>query len=329
MGGAFWQDEHSALFHTDVFKGLEKIDDGTVDLVFTSPPYNLGTSTRTGGFAKVNNTRKPWTASRRDSSGAVVGLAHGYEANSDALPADEYKAWLQKVMGVLWTKLSPVGAMMVVHKPRVLNLKVTLPTSYIPVALEPYLRQVIVWDRRHGVNGTVGHFVSVHEWVMVIARPGFRLHSRQASTAGDVWTIGQDYATGYPGRVPLALPIRAIDATSAEVVMDPFCGSGSTLVAARRAGRYSLGIDNSMLAMTTSVTRLERTPWREPKSTVPRRCAWCNERFRPGRSDQRFCSNAHRLKSWRGEPGLTEGRGVEQPRRVRLLRGSLFLHSPE
>ena len=66
----------------------------------------------------------------------------------------------------------------------------------------------------------------------------------------DVWDIpalrgNQAEATGYPTQKPLALYERIIRASSAEgdIVLDPFCGSGSTLVAAERLGRRWLAAD--------------------------------------------------------------------------------------
>ena len=66
----------------------------------------------------------------------------------------------------------------------------------------------------------------------------------------DVWDIpalrgNQAEATGYPTQKPLALYERIIRASSAEgdIVLDPFCGSGTTIVAAERLGRRWLAAD--------------------------------------------------------------------------------------
>ena len=67
-----------------------------------------------------------------------------------------------------------------------------------------------------------------------------------------VWQINTVYqseerkdATGYPTQKPLKLLERIIKASSNEgdVVLDPFCGSGTTLVAAQSLGRRWIGID--------------------------------------------------------------------------------------
>jgi len=71
-------------------------------------------------------------------------------------------------------------------------------------------------------------------------------------TVADVWDIATinnmaKERTGYPTQKPLALLERLVAAHSraGELVIDPFCGSGTTLIAAQRLGRRAIGIDRS------------------------------------------------------------------------------------
>lgn len=66
--------------------------------------------------------------------------------------------------------------------------------------------------------------------------------------------------TGYPTQKPLALLDRIVRCASPEggTVVDLFCGSGTTLVAAARAGRRALGSDKSPIAIATARSRLLR-----------------------------------------------------------------------
>src|SRR5918992_4852632 len=63
----------------------------------------------------------------------------------------------------------------------------------------------------------------------------------------DVWDIPPESATrvGHPAPFPVELPERLIELYTyrADVVLDPFLGSGSTAVAAARTGRHYLGFD--------------------------------------------------------------------------------------
>lgn len=66
--------------------------------------------------------------------------------------------------------------------------------------------------------------------------------------------------TGYPTQKPLALLDLLIRATCPPggTVLDPTCGSGTTLVAAKAAGRNAIGFDINPDAVATSNQRLSQ-----------------------------------------------------------------------
>lgn len=79
----------------------------------------------------------------------------------------------------------------------------------------------------------------------------------------DVWDIPflnpkAKERTGYPTQKPLLLLERIIALTTNEgdCVLDPFCGSGTTLVAAQSLGRRAIGIDESPDAVALTKRRL-------------------------------------------------------------------------
>ena len=81
----------------------------------------------------------------------------------------------------------------------------------------------------------------------------------------DVWPIpiissSSRERVGYPTQKPLALLERIIDASSREgdVVLDPFCGCGTTIEAAAKLGRQWIGIDITHYAVTVIENRLEK-----------------------------------------------------------------------
>jgi site-specific DNA-methyltransferase (adenine-specific) len=63
---------------------------------------------------------------------------------------------------------------------------------------------------------------------------------------------------GYPTQKPVALLERIIQASSnpGDLVLDPFCGCGTTIDAAEKLGRQWIGIDITQVAMTTIKKRL-------------------------------------------------------------------------
>ena len=97
----------------------------------------------------------------------------------------------------------------------------------------------------------------------------YRYYADQGRALGSVWsdcpamvanTPLRRETTGYPTQKPLKLLDRIVRAASAEgdLVVDPFCGSGTTLEAAARAGRRFFGSDVGDLAISTTTARLTR-----------------------------------------------------------------------
>jgi hypothetical protein len=64
---------------------------------------------------------------------------------------------------------------------------------------------------------------------------------------------------GYPTQKPVALLERIISASSnpGDVVLDPFCGCGTTIEAAERLGRRWIGIDVTILAVDLMKNRIK------------------------------------------------------------------------
>ena len=66
--------------------------------------------------------------------------------------------------------------------------------------------------------------------------------------------------TGYPTQKPIKLLDRIIQASSdvGDIILDPFCGSGTALVSANQLGRYYIGIDENPKAISISSDRLQQ-----------------------------------------------------------------------
>lgn len=240
----------------DVFHGV-----GMVDAVITSPPYNLGT-TSVGGFPASKTGHYAPNAGMQARGGQgkwrrasdANGLAHGYGLHNDAMPHADYVAWQQEIISLCWDRLSANGAIFYNHKPRVLDGLLVTPFAYLP---DLPVRQVVIWARAGGINFSPSFYCPTHEWVVVIAKPDFRLRDKAASGAGDVWYIPQEANTGHPAPFPLALPTRIIETVTSETILDPFMGSGTTGVAAVRLGRRFVGIEREPRWFDMACQRIE------------------------------------------------------------------------
>jgi DNA modification methylase len=232
----YYQDGFATIYLGDCVQIIPQL--GPADLVITSPPYNLGASPwphlghwKPGGSAGGKGF---WKNGADASAGVRYGQHH------DSMPWPQYVDWQRSILRALWRKLTDKGAIFYNHKPRVIGAKLWTPFELIPEEVE--VRQIITWARPGGMNFNPTAFMPTSEWILLLARPDFRLRSRSDSGLGDVWQMAPD-VNAHPAPFPLALPAKILGAVNAGCVLDPFCGSGTTLRAAKDAGLQSIGIE--------------------------------------------------------------------------------------
>lgn len=223
------QDWINRVHQGDCLSLMEQLPPESVDLIVTSPPYNLRNTTG-GGLQWKNNNR--W-----------AGLADKqYTDHDDAMDHDEYCDWQRRCLASMLRLLPDTGAIFYVHKWRVqgglLQDRADIVDGF-PV------RQIIIWHRSGGMNFNLNYFLPTYEVIYLIAKPEFRLNKRGGHREGDVWNISQEQGNPHPASFPLELARRCVQTTSARVVLDPFLGSGNTAIAADRCGRDYIGIDIS------------------------------------------------------------------------------------
>ncbi|HLM73362.1 MAG TPA: site-specific DNA-methyltransferase, partial [Polyangiaceae bacterium] len=111
-----------------------------------------------------------------------------------------------------------------------------------------------------GTRRQVADFSSGHR------KPGKKDEESPGPPLSDVWDVGivapsGHERLGYPTQKPEALLERIVLASSREgdLVLDPFCGSGTSIVVAERLGRRWIGIDAAYLAIWLVKQRLHST----------------------------------------------------------------------
>ena len=238
----YYQDDAVTIYHGDCREILPLIQD--VDLVVTSPPYNMG-------LVPGGNGRGMY---RPGASNKAGRFRDGYGQHADALPQAEYDAWQREIIRLCWAQLTDAGAIFYNHRPRVEHGVIRLPLGFdfgVPV------RQVITWDRGTGIDVNLRSFCTVGEWIVVMTKPEFKLVDHSASGMGDVWRLGMEHGVkGHPAPFPVSLPTKALQATGASTVLDPFMGSGTTLRAAKDLGRKAIGIELEERYGEIAATRL-------------------------------------------------------------------------
>lgn len=199
-------------FHTgDSVKLMESMPSESVDVIVTSPPYNLKNSTGNG------------MKDGRGGKWSNASLINGYSDHNDNMPHDEYVEWQRAALAEMYRLLKPTGAIFYNHKWRVQG---GLLQDRSDIVAGFPVRQVIIWRRAGGINFNRGYFLPTYEVIYLIAKPEFKL-APKANAFGDVWEFNQELKNTHPAPYPLALADRCVRSTTGEIVLDPFMGSGT------------------------------------------------------------------------------------------------------
>lgn len=219
-------------------------------IVVTSPPYNMG-------LVPGGNGRGMYRPGASRKGGR---FREGYDGSvDDAMPQDEYDELRRDELAIMWDLIPEDGAIYWNHRQRVEHGVARLPLGMdfgIP------LRQIITLDRMRGIGPSLRHYACVAEWLFMFAKPEFKLPDHAASGGGDIWRVGvtpKAEKFGHPAPFPRAVPERVIATTEARSVLDPFAGTGTTLVAAKHAGIRAVGIELSERYCDLIATRLAST----------------------------------------------------------------------
>ncbi|WDL75183.1 site-specific DNA-methyltransferase [Helicobacter winghamensis] len=213
----------------DALKELQKLQSNSVDIGVTSPPYN-----------KQEN-KKGWLVKN------VI-----YDATSDKLDEEYYQKSQIAVLDEVYRVTKEGGSFFYNHKIRWEKGRLIHPLEWI-VKTQWNLRQEIVWDRGIAANIRGWRFWQVEERIYWLQKPkgknliGEELQSRHALLSS-IWRIRPESNNAHPAPFPLALPLRCIFSILNEksgVVLDPYCGSGTSGIAAKILNCEFIGIDNS------------------------------------------------------------------------------------
>lgn len=223
------------------------IPDKSIHLMVTSPPY-----------AAAKEYDKEWTL-------------------------EEYITLLHDVFAETYRVLVPGGRACV-------NIANIGRSPYIP--LHSYIIQAmldigylmrgeIIWDKGASVGGSTawGSWQSAsnpclrdeHEYIMVFSKQNFgRPKDDREDTikkqefldySKSMWEFQTASAkeAGHPAPFPIELPRRLIELYSFkdDVVLDPFCGSGTTCIAAAKSDRHYIGFDNEEEYVDRARDRIE------------------------------------------------------------------------
>ncbi len=243
LGKPFFRDEKFAIYNGDCQQLLSLLPSDSVDLTFTSPPYNIGKE---------------------------------YET---VLPMEHFIDWCANWINQLHRVTAENGSLLLnVGYVSIPNRGRAIPIPYLLWERIPFfLQQEIVWNYGAGVaakkflsprNEKLLWYVKNYENYCFnlddirdpdVAYPNQKKKGKlRCNSIGknpsDVWQIAKVTSgagraskerTPHPAQFPLDLCERSIKGFSPAngIVLDPFLGSGSTVDACMRWGRYSIGFE--------------------------------------------------------------------------------------
>ena len=236
------EDFKNKIICGDAIEVMKEMPDNSIDLVVTSPPYNLKNSTGNG---------------MKDGRGGKwknAALVNGYANYDDNMPHDKYVKWQRDCLTEMFRLIKDDGAIFYNHKWRVqgglLQDRADIVSGF-PV------RQIIIWKRKGGINFNPGYFLPTYEVIYLIVKPKFKL-APKSNAYGDVWEFKQEMKNGHPAPFPVALIDRIITSTTAKLILDPFMGSGTTAIVAMGNDRNFIGIDISPEYCKMAEERIEK-----------------------------------------------------------------------
>lgn len=238
----FPDDYFNKIICGDSLTVMKQMPNECIDLVVTSPPYNLKNSTGNG------------MKDGRGGKWAGAALVNGYSHYDDNMPHDEYAIWQRNCLNEMLRLIKNDGAIFYNHKWRV---QAGLLQDRQDIVGGLPVRQIIIWRRKGGLNFNPGYFLPTYEVIYMIAKPDFKL-SPKANACGDVWEFTQEMKNEHPAPFPVALIERIISSTNAKLILDPFSGSGTTAVVSMGLKRNYIGIELSPDYCKLSEERLAR-----------------------------------------------------------------------
>lgn len=204
--------------------------DGSVNCVIADPPYG------------VNFVSYMATAGKRKRPGAEK-YAHKIEGDDDV---ERAIAICDEVMQPLIAeKMVPDGDIYIFTSWTVLPQWDRLVRSWAHLGVK--YQMLLVWEKGYpGLGDIDGSWGCGHELILYCKKGRREVPFRRSGVIHvDRLGPGQNV---HPTEKPVALIERLIDmsTTYGDIVVDPFAGSGSTLIAAKRLGRSAIGFESNM-----------------------------------------------------------------------------------
>ena len=207
------------IIQKDCLEGLKELPDECVDLIITSPPYNLGKDHHTG--SKRTNTYV------------------------DNIPEGEYQEWQIDVLNECYRTLRATGSMLYNHKNRIKKGRQITPYEWM-LRTNFYEKQEIVWFNRSQNFDKIRFYPMTERVYWLTKSTKTKLYN--AINHHDVFDAKDWPPVGTSKQFKRAFPEKMVTDIlacfpEAQTVLDPFMGSGTVAVACIKQKRDYIGFE--------------------------------------------------------------------------------------
>ena len=233
--------ETNIIYNEDCLETLSRMEDNSIDLIVTSPPYNksfYATSKKDGNWHNVIN----------------------YENYNDSIEPIEYENWQRKIISECLRVLKPSGSLFYNHKDILVGGGIVCP-SYV---YDFNVHQQIIWDRSNSPMIGERYFLPITEYIYWIVKDKkqFFFDKSKSIFKSTIWRMNVD-KNPHPAPFPYIMAANIINCCSKEgdIVYDPFMGSGTTALASVKLGRHYIGseISEKYVQMANEKIKIEKS----------------------------------------------------------------------
>lgn len=211
--------ELNKIYNIDLNEGFKKLEDTSIDLIITSPPYNLGGKFHTG------NKR----------------YNQAYDMYSDKIPEEIYQQQQVEFLNNCYDKLQDGGSMFYNHKPRIKDGVCTHPLEWI-LKSKFILKQEIIWRNGSQNFDKIRFYPMTERIYWLVKNPKTKLFNDVGLS--DVWDNIKNRKRHkvHKATFPIEIPQTIIKCfKEAKVILDPYMGIGTTACAVIEENKIDKG----------------------------------------------------------------------------------------
>lgn len=243
----FFEAANIRIYNDDILK-TDAIEPGSIDLIVTSPPYDVDVS---------------------------------YEGYDDSIPYDKYLEFTERWLTRCYEFARPDGRLCLnipLDKNKGGQQSVYADVTSIAKRVGWKYHSTIIWNEQNisrrtawgsWMSASAPYVIAPVEVIVVMYKERWEKARKGRSDitrnefiewTNGVWNFPGEsrVRVGHPAPFPIELPKRCIKLFSfvGDVVLDPFMGSGTTLVACLKTGRAGIGVEVSRKYCELAVRRL-------------------------------------------------------------------------